>query len=304
MPAANGYMRSEGSFVFAIKPLAAAERDGDPIYAPIEATAVNAVGTADGTTGLAPGRFISAPTRHAQIQLMREASARAGRTPPDFDCIEAHATGTAVGDPIEGNAIVEAYGGFEREVPLRVSSVKSNDGHMEAAAFYCALLKVILMMQRRTFAPTSKSFQVPNPEIDFDSCPMQVQTECAQPFPDHPVVIGINSFGVRRRQRALRGARVPACAAPALVDAAGASGRLHDSLVGAHIQGTGRERAPIAEPARGAAGGPLRACRQSQPPPHPFRRADGVCRAQRSRPNRRFGCLHGRRSPHRPGGGG
>ena len=65
---------------------------------------------------------------------------------------------------------------------------------MEAAAFHCALLKVILMMQRRTFAPTSKSFQVPNPEIDFDSCPMQVQTEC-EPFPDHPVVIGINSFG-------------------------------------------------------------------------------------------------------------
>ena len=65
---------------------------------------------------------------------------------------------------------------------------------MEAAAFHCALLKVILMMQRRTFAPTSKSFQVPNPEIDFDSCPMQVQTEC-EPFPDHPVVIEINSFG-------------------------------------------------------------------------------------------------------------
>ena len=64
--AANGYMRSEGSFVFAIKPLAAAERDGDPIYAVIEATAVNAAGTADGTVGLAPGRFISAPTRHAQ----------------------------------------------------------------------------------------------------------------------------------------------------------------------------------------------------------------------------------------------
>ena len=192
--AANGYMRSEGSFVFAIKPLAAAERDGDPIYAVIEATAVNAAGTADGTVGLAPGRFISAPTRHAQVQLMREASARASRTPLDFDYIEAHATGTEVGDRIEGNAIAEAYGGFEREVPLRVSSVKSNVGHMEAAAFYCALLKVILMMQRRTFAPTSKSFQVPNPEIDFDSCPMQVQTEC-EPFPDHPVVIGINSFG-------------------------------------------------------------------------------------------------------------
>ena len=191
---ANGYMRSEGSFVFAVKPLAAAERDGDPIYAVIEATAVNAAGTADGSGGLAPGRFISAPTRHAQIQLMREASARAGRTPSDFDYIEAHATGTAVGDPIEGNAIAEAYGGPDRAVPLRVSSVKSNVGHMEAAAFHCALLKVVLMMQRRTFAPTSNNFQVPNPEIDFGSCPMEVQTEC-EPFPEHPVVVGINSFG-------------------------------------------------------------------------------------------------------------
>ena len=191
---ANGYMRSEGSFVFAIKPLAAAERDGDPIYAVIEATAVNAAGTADGTPGLAPGRFISAPTHHGQVTLMREASARAGRAALDFDYIEAHATGTAVGDPIEGNAIAEAFSGFERDAPLRVSSVKSNVGHMEAAAFHCALLKVVLMMQRRTFAPTSSNFQLPNPEIDFDSCPMQVQTEC-EPFPDHPVVVGINSFG-------------------------------------------------------------------------------------------------------------
>ena len=191
---ANGYMRSEGSFVFAIKPLAAAERDGDPIHAVIEATAVNAAGAADGTAGLAPGRFISAPTRHSQAELMREASARAGRMPREFDYVEAHATGTAVGDPIEGNAIAQAFGGFERAVPLRVSSVKSNLGHMEAAAFHCALLKVVLMMQRRTFAPTSSNFQVPNPEIDFDSCPMQVQTEC-EPFPDHPVVVGINSFG-------------------------------------------------------------------------------------------------------------
>ncbi len=191
---ANGYMRAEGSFVFAIKPLAAAERDGDPIHAVIESTALNAAGTADGTVGLAPGRFISAPTRHGQIALMREAVDRAGRTRLEFDYLEAHATGTAVGDPIEGNAIADAFGGVRREVPLRISSVKSNVGHMEAAAFHCALLKVVLMMQRRTFAPTSGNFRVPNPKIDFDSCPMQVQTTC-EPFPDRSVVVGINSFG-------------------------------------------------------------------------------------------------------------
>ena len=191
---ANGYMRSEGSFVFAIKPLAAAERDGDQIYGVIESTTVNTAGTADGAVGLAPGRYISAPTRHSQVLLIREAVARAGRTPCEFDYLEAHATGTAIGDPIEGNAIVEAFGGSGRTVPLRVSSVKSNIGHMEAAAFHCALLKVVLMMQHRTFAPVSNSFQMPNPQIDFDSCPMRVQTAC-EPFPEYPVLMGINSFG-------------------------------------------------------------------------------------------------------------
>ncbi len=191
---ANGYMRSEGSFVFALKPLAAAERDGDSIHAVIEASAVNAAGSADDAVGLLPGRNITAPTRHAQVELMRTAAARAGRTAEEFDYLEAHATGTAVGDRIEGNAISEAFRGFDREVPLRVSSVKSNVGHMEAAAFHCAMLKVILMMQRRTFAPTSKNHLVPNPEIDFDGCPMKVQTEI-EPFPEHPVVVGINSFG-------------------------------------------------------------------------------------------------------------
>ena len=191
---ANGYMRSEGAFAIAIKPLWAAERDGDRICAVVEATAVNAAGAADDSDSLSQGRYITAPTRHAQVDLMQQACARAGRDPQEFDYIEAHATGTVVGDRVEGNAIATAFGGVAREVPLRISSVKSNVGHMEAAAFHCALLKVILMMQRRTFAPTSKNFLVPNPEIDFDWCPMQVQTSC-EPFPDRPVVVGINSFG-------------------------------------------------------------------------------------------------------------
>ncbi len=82
---ANGYMRAEGAFVFAIKPLAAAELDGDMIHAVIEATAVNAAGTGDGSSGHAPGRFISAPTHHGQLSLMRTAMARAGRSAHEFD---------------------------------------------------------------------------------------------------------------------------------------------------------------------------------------------------------------------------
>ncbi|MXZ49611.1 MAG: SDR family NAD(P)-dependent oxidoreductase [Rhodobacteraceae bacterium] len=191
---ANGYMRSEGAFVYALKPLSVAENDGDQIYAVIESTALNTAGSADESMGLAPGRTITAPTIHSQKNLMQEAAIRAGRKLVEFDYIEAHATGTEVGDAIEGNAIAEAYGGQDRDVPLRVSSVKSNIGHMEAAAFHGALLKVILMMKHRTFAPTSHNFVIRNPAIDFHSCPMDVQIECEE-FPERETVFGINSFG-------------------------------------------------------------------------------------------------------------
>ena len=198
-----------GAFCYAIKPLAAAERDGDQIHAVVEATAVNAAGAADGADGLTQGRYITAPTRHAQVALMRTASARAGRAPQDFDYIEAHATGTVVGDRIEGNANTEAFGGAERDAPLRISSVKSNVGHMEAAAFHCALLKVILMLRHRTFAPTSRSFLAPNPEIDFDGCPMQVQTSC-DPLSRATCRCRHQFLRLRRGQRPLRGSRVTA----------------------------------------------------------------------------------------------
>ena len=191
---ANGYMRAEGAFVYAVKPLRAAEADGDHIFAVVEGTAVNTAGSADDAAGLVQGRYITAPTRHSQVDVMHTARARAGRGPEAFDYIEAHATGTVVGDRIEGNAIAEAFSDVEREVPLRVASVKSNVGHMEAAAFHASLLKVLLMMERRTFAPISKNFLIPNEEIDFDRCPMRVQTAC-EPFPDRRVVVGINSFG-------------------------------------------------------------------------------------------------------------
>jgi len=189
---ANGYMRSEGVFVYLVKPLAAAEADGDRVLAVITGTAVNAAGAADGATGSGPGRMITAPTQHAQAELMRAACARAGLSPDEVDYIEAHATGTRVGDRIEGNAIREVFGGPDRQVPLRVASVKSNLGHMEAAAFTCALLKVLLMFERRAYAPVSRHFAVPNPDIDFAG--LRVQTEM-EPFGERPVVVGINSFG-------------------------------------------------------------------------------------------------------------
>ncbi len=191
---ANGYVRSEGAFAYTVKPLHLAEEDGDEILAVVEATAVNTAGAADHAQGLAPGRFISAPTQHSQVEVMQRAMALANRSPEEIDYVEMHATGTSVGDVIEGNAVAEAYGDCGREIPLRVCSVKSNLGHMEAAAFCGSLLKVLLMIQRRTYAPISKSFSVPNPDIDFEKGPMVVQ-RMTEPFPDKPVVFGISSFG-------------------------------------------------------------------------------------------------------------
>ena len=166
---------SEGVFVYLVKPLATAERDGDRILALIAGTAVN-----------------TASTQPAQASLMRAACARAGLSPGDVDYIEAHATGSLAGDRIEGNAIRAVFGGEDRAVPLRMASVKSNVGHMEAAAFTCALLKVLLMFEHRTYAPVSGQFAVPSPDIDFTG--VRVQTEC-EPFGAGPVTVGINSFG-------------------------------------------------------------------------------------------------------------
>lgn len=191
---ANGYMRSEGVFIFLLKPVEAAERDGDVIHAVIADTMLNTAGAEDGATEMTQGRYITAPTGHAQNSLMRSACDRAGISRAKLDYLEAHATGTKLGDFIEGNAIGEVFGVADRETPLRVSGVKSNLGHMEAAAFHCSLLKVILMMQRRTFAPISNNYTIANPDIDFDAYQMKVQTEC-EPFPDRLVTAGINSFG-------------------------------------------------------------------------------------------------------------
>ncbi len=152
-------------------------------------------GAADDAIGLAPGRYLTAPTRHSQIDLMHHAMDRAGLGADEIDYIEAHATGTQVGDRIEGNAISETFRSDSRVEPLRISSVKSNIGHLEAAAFGSSLMKVIMMMRHRTFAPISKNYRTLNPEIDFDPRCMHVQTE-VEPFPSRPVTIGINSFGL------------------------------------------------------------------------------------------------------------
>ena len=178
---------------------------------------------------------------------MRTACTRAGRTPLEVDYIEAHATGTVVGDRIEGSAITEAFGGFDREVPLRIASVKSNVGHMEAAAFHCALLKVLLMMQRRTFAPISQELPGAEPGDRLRELPHARFRPSARPFPDRPVTFGINSFGFGGANGHCVVREYRPSQATDLVGAAGTGGRIHDSPVGAYVRRAGDpERAGVA----------------------------------------------------------
>ncbi|GEB47989.1 type I polyketide synthase [Streptomyces cacaoi] len=181
---ANGYARGEGAGIVLLKPLAAAERDGDHIYAVVRGTAVNQ----DGRT---PG--ITVPSAEAQRAVIRRACAAGDVDPASVGYYEAHGTGTAVGDPIEADAIGTVLGDPGRT--SWIGSVKSNFGHTEAAAGVAGVIKAALCLERG-LVPPNLHFEKPNPKIPFDSLPLRVPTETV-PFPawDGPRRAGVNSFG-------------------------------------------------------------------------------------------------------------
>ncbi|MBM5826738.1 MAG: acyltransferase domain-containing protein, partial [Cyanobacteria bacterium M_surface_7_m2_040] len=185
--AANGYVRSEGAGAVLLKPLSAAQADGDPIVALIHGTAVNSDGRSNGMV---------APNLRAQVACVRAAFERAGIDPAATQYVEAHGTGTRQGDPIELRALGTVLGeGRAEEQPCRVGSVKTNLGHSETAAGITGLIKAALSIQHRQLPP-SLNFRTPNPAIDFSGLKLQVQTEL-EPFPraDEPAVVGVSSFG-------------------------------------------------------------------------------------------------------------
>ncbi|HAO11479.1 MAG TPA: non-ribosomal peptide synthetase, partial [Planktothrix sp. UBA8407] len=134
---ANGYGRGEGCGVLVLKTLSEAQKKGDRILAILRGSAVNHNGAAAGLT---------VPSGPAQQELLRQAIADARITPEDVGYIEAHGTGTSLGDPIEMNAIASVYG--KRSQPLYVGSVKTNIGHLEAAAGMAGIIKTILVLQQ------------------------------------------------------------------------------------------------------------------------------------------------------------
>jgi len=184
---ANGYVRSEGAGVVVLKPLSRALADGDPIYAVIRGSAVNQDGRSNG---------LMAPNPLAQEAVLREAYRRAGVSPGDVQYVEAHGTGTLLGDPIEVKTL-GAVLGIDRPTGsfCALGSVKTNIGHLEAAAGVAGLIKVALGLKYREIPPVLH-FKEPNPHIPFDQLPLRVQTVLGQwPAPPGPALAGVSSFG-------------------------------------------------------------------------------------------------------------
>lgn len=181
--AANGFVRAEGVGVFVLKRLSDAQRDGDNILAVIKGTAVNQDGRSNGFT---------APNVAAQEKLIRAALQNAGLTPQEIGYIEAHGTGTKIGDPIEIEAISKVFKTAKsKDNPLLVGSVKSNIGHLEASAGIAGMIKAILCLQNNK-VPKNVHFNTPNELIPWSSIPVKVVNEMT-PFNG---AVGISSFGL------------------------------------------------------------------------------------------------------------
>ena len=172
-----------------LKRLSEAEADGDRIWAVIRGSAVNHGGASVGLT---------VPHTPALEQVMETALSEAGVDPSEVDYLEAHGTGTAVGDPIELDAVASVYGrGREAGRPLLTGSVKTNIGHLESAAGVAGLIKAALVVKRGVI-PKHLHFENPNPSFDWDGQPLRV-TSTMMDWPrrgQRPRLAGVNSFGI------------------------------------------------------------------------------------------------------------
>ncbi|MEV5570411.1 SDR family NAD(P)-dependent oxidoreductase [Spirillospora sp. NPDC052269] len=184
---ADGMVRAEGCGAVVLKRLSDAERDGDRVLAVIRGSGVNSDGRSNG---------LVAPNSEAQKALLRDVYAAAGIDTREVDYVEAHGTGTFLGDPIEAKALGEVLGaGRDADRPLLLGSVKSNLGHMEAAAGVAGLVKAVLALHHGVIPP-SNHYKEPNPHIPFDDLRLAVVGE-ETPWPrrGHARRAGVSGFG-------------------------------------------------------------------------------------------------------------
>ena len=184
---ASGYVRSEGGGIVVLKTLSAALAENDPIYAIILGSAVNQDGHSNGLT---------APNRPVQEAVLKEAYVRAGVSPGKVQYVETQGTGTLLGDAIEVQALTNVLAvDRPRGKGVSIGSVKTNLGHLEAAAGIAGLIKVALSIKNRTIPP-SLHFRKPNPHAPFDRLPIDVPTRAKSwPQGDGPALAGLSAFG-------------------------------------------------------------------------------------------------------------
>ncbi|MEF3117359.1 type I polyketide synthase [Streptomyces chrestomyceticus] len=184
---ANGFVRSEGCGMLVLKRLADARRDGDRVLALIRGTAVNQDGMSSGLT---------APNGRAQEEMLTAALADAGVAGAHVSYLEAHGTGTALGDPIELRAAWRVLGPGRRPgEPLHVGSVKSNVGHCESAAGVVGVVKTVQAL-RHGVLPANLHFNTPNPQVPWADMNVRVvDAPLAWRTGDGPRIAGISGFG-------------------------------------------------------------------------------------------------------------
>ncbi|WP_123029412.1 SDR family NAD(P)-dependent oxidoreductase [Mycolicibacterium stellerae] len=184
---ADGFVRGEGCGVVVLKRLSDALRDGDRVLAVVRGSAINQDGRSNG---------LMAPNPAAQTAVLRAAYSQAGVHPHEVDYVEAHGTGTFLGDPIEARALGGVLGrGRPADAPLLVGAVKSNLGHLEAAAGVAGFIKAVLAVQKGQI-PANNRYQNPNPHIPFDQLRLEVVAEDRDwPSVDRPRRAGVSSFG-------------------------------------------------------------------------------------------------------------
>ncbi|HYN21124.1 MAG TPA: amino acid adenylation domain-containing protein, partial [Thermoanaerobaculia bacterium] len=185
---AQGVVGGSGAGIVVLKRLEDALADGDTVLAVIRGSAINNDGS--GKAGF------TAPSVQGQSLAIREAHRAAGIEPDSISYVEAHGTATPLGDPIEATALMEAFGETEEAGFCALGSIKTNIGHLDAAAGVAGLIKTVLSLKHRTI-PASLHFERPNPKIPFEGSPFYVNARTREWLANGlPRRAGVSSFGI------------------------------------------------------------------------------------------------------------